>query len=64
VVVLQNRWEVEDGVGHVSRSSGLLRLEASWARISQCGLKTNGGAARMVHVASSRRLCGDEAKDG
>jgi hypothetical protein len=31
-------------VGHVSRSSGLLRVEASLARVSQSGLKTDGGA--------------------
>jgi hypothetical protein len=30
-------------VGHVSRSSGLLRVEASLARVSQSGLKTAGG---------------------
>jgi hypothetical protein len=30
-------------VGHVSRSSGLLCMEASRARVSQCGLKTGGG---------------------
>jgi hypothetical protein len=31
-------------MGHVSRSSGLLRVEASLTRISQSGLKTGGGA--------------------
>jgi hypothetical protein len=31
-------------VGHASRSSGLLRLEASHARVSQSGLKTGRGA--------------------
>jgi hypothetical protein len=31
-------------VGHASRSSGLLRVEASLARIFQSGLKTSGGA--------------------
>jgi hypothetical protein len=33
----------EVGVGHVSRSSGLLGVEASLARVSQSGLKTGGG---------------------
>jgi hypothetical protein len=33
-VASQNRWEDEDGAGHASRSSGLLRLEASRARVS------------------------------
>jgi hypothetical protein len=51
-------------VGHVLRSCSLLHLEASWARISQSSLKTGGGVARMVHVASSSRSRGDEAEDG
>jgi hypothetical protein len=42
-VVPQNRRR-EVGVGHVSRSSGVLRVEASLARISQSGMKTGGGA--------------------
>jgi hypothetical protein len=63
LVAPQNRWEDEDGAGHASRSSGLLHLKASQARVSQSSLKTGGDATRMVHVASSRRLHGDEAKD-
>jgi hypothetical protein len=63
-VVPQNRWEDVDGMGHTSRSSGLLHLEASWARVSQCGLKTGRGMAWMVHVASSWTSHGDEAEDG
>jgi hypothetical protein len=45
-------------VGHASRSSGLLRVEASLARVSQSGLKTGGcamtGGARstITEVAS------------
>jgi hypothetical protein len=31
-------------MGHASRSGGLFRLEASRARVSQSGLKTNEGA--------------------
>jgi hypothetical protein len=31
-------------VRHASRSSGLLRVEASLARVSQSGLKIGGGA--------------------
>jgi hypothetical protein len=34
----------EVGAGHASRSSGLLVMEASLARVSQSGLKTGGGA--------------------
>jgi hypothetical protein len=41
-VAPQNRWEDEDGAGHTSRSSSLLHLEVSWARISQSSLKTGG----------------------
>jgi hypothetical protein len=42
LVAPQNRWK-EIGVGHVLRSSGLLAMEASPARVSQSGLKTGGG---------------------
>jgi hypothetical protein len=63
-VAPQNRREDKDNVGCVLRSSGLLRVEASRARVSQSGLKTGGGATRMVHMASSRRLRGSEAEDG
>lgn len=61
-VASQNRREDEDGAGHASKSSGLLRAEASRARVSQSGLKTGRGAARVVHVAPSRRSRGSEAE--
>jgi hypothetical protein len=32
------------GAGHAPRSSSLLHMEASLARVSQSGLKTGGGA--------------------
>jgi hypothetical protein len=51
-------------VGHASRSSGLLRLKVSRVRVFQSSLKTDGGATWMVHVASSQRSHGEEAKDG
>jgi hypothetical protein len=41
-VAPQNR-QREVSAGHVSRSSGLLGVEASLARVSQSGLKTGGG---------------------
>jgi hypothetical protein len=47
-----------DGMGHASRSSSLLRVEASLAKVSQSGLKTGGdmtaGGARgtIAEVAS------------
>jgi hypothetical protein len=45
-------------VGHASRSSGLLHVEASLARVFQFGLKTGGGVTTggargtIVEVAS------------
>jgi hypothetical protein len=45
-------------VGHASRSSGLLYVETSQARVSQSGLRTGGGAmtgdarGTIVEVAS------------
>jgi hypothetical protein len=41
-VAPQNRRR-DDGVGHASRSGGLLRLEVSHVRVSHFGLKTSGG---------------------
>jgi hypothetical protein len=64
LVAPQNRQEDEDDVGHTSRSSGLLHLKASRARVSQSSLKTGEGATQMVHVALSWRSLGDEAEDG
>jgi hypothetical protein len=64
LVAPQNRRDDEDGVGHASRSSGLLHLEASQARVSQSNLKTSKGTAWLVYMASWRRSCGDTAKDG
>jgi hypothetical protein len=43
LVAPQNRRR-EVGVGHASRSSSLLGVEASLARVSQSGLKTGRGA--------------------
>jgi hypothetical protein len=42
-VAPQNRRR-EVGVGHGSRSSGLLCVEANLTKVSQPGLKTDGGA--------------------
>jgi hypothetical protein len=42
-VAPQNRWK-EVGAGHALRSSSLLRVEASLARVLQSGLKTGEGA--------------------
>jgi hypothetical protein len=62
-VVPQNRRE-DDDAGHASRSSGLLHLEVSWARISQFASKLVEERRRAVHMASSRRTHEDEAEDG
>jgi hypothetical protein len=51
-------------VGHASRSSDLLCLEVSQARVSQSSVKTGRGVVWMAHMASSRRSHGDEAEDG
>jgi hypothetical protein len=51
-------------VRHASRSRDLLHVEVSQARFYQSGLKTGGGAARMVHVASLLRLHRVETEDG
>jgi hypothetical protein len=48
----------------VSRSSGLIHMEASLARVFQSGLKTGGGMMRVVHVAPSRRLRWRQVEDG
>jgi hypothetical protein len=42
-VAPQHRWR-EVGVGHTSRSSGLLHMKASLDMVFQSGLKTGGGA--------------------
>jgi hypothetical protein len=42
-VALQNRRR-EVGVGYMSRSSSLLGVEVSLARVSETGLKTSRGA--------------------
>jgi hypothetical protein len=50
--------------GHASTSGGLLRREVTQARVSQSCLKTTKERWRVVHVASSWRSRGSEAKDG
>jgi hypothetical protein len=58
LVVPQNQRRKVDA-GHASRSSDLLRVEASRARISQSGLKTSGGA-----MAGGARLRRSQVEDG
>jgi hypothetical protein len=63
LVTPQNRRE-EDGMGHVSRLSGLLRLEGNRARVFQFASKLVEARRWVVHVATSRRSHEDEAEDG
>jgi hypothetical protein len=51
-------------VGHVSRSSGLLRVKISRSRVFKFASKLTEERRRVVHVASSWRSCKDEVKDG
>jgi hypothetical protein len=62
-VASENEWR-EVGVRHASRSSGLLHVEASLARVFQSGLKTDeaattdgarGTIAEVASEASCRR---------
>jgi hypothetical protein len=62
--VSQNWCENKDGVGHASRSNGLLCVEASWARVSQFALKLAKARWWVVHMAPSRRLRWDQVEDG
>jgi hypothetical protein len=53
-VVPQNQRVDVDGTGQALRSSVLLDVEASQAKVFQSDRKTGGGSAWMMHVASSR----------
>jgi hypothetical protein len=53
-----------DDAGHASRSSGLLRLEASQDRVSQFASKLVEERRWVVHVALSQMSRDDEAEDG
>jgi hypothetical protein len=64
LVAPQNWQEDEDDVGHASRSSSLLHVEASRARVPQFASKLVEARWWVVHVAPSRRLRGDEVEDG
>jgi hypothetical protein len=50
-------------MGHTSRCSSLLHVQASRTWVSQPDLKTGGGAAQMVHMALSWRLRRVETED-
>jgi hypothetical protein len=55
---------MEVGAGHVSRSSGLLRVEASRGRVSQFTSKLAEAQRRVVHVTLSRKLRQSQVEDG
>jgi hypothetical protein len=46
-------------VGHVSRSSGLLCVEVSLARVFQSGLKTDGGTT----ISGARGIIAEVASE-
>jgi hypothetical protein len=50
-------------VGYASRSGTLLRLKANHTRVSQSGLKTDGGVTAGGDVAPSQRLRQDQVED-
>jgi hypothetical protein len=50
-------------MGHALRTSRLLHVEVSQARVFQFTLKISGGMAWMVYVTSSRRLHRGQVKD-
>jgi hypothetical protein len=62
-VAPQNRRR-EVGMGHASRSIGLLHVEVNRARVFQFASKLAEARQYVVHVVSSRRLGRDEAEDG
>jgi hypothetical protein len=51
-------------VGHMSRSSVLLRVQASLARVFQSDLKTGGGAATGGARGTIQRLHRRQVEDG
>jgi hypothetical protein len=57
-VAPQNQWREVDA-GHASRSGGLLRVEASLARVFQFDLKTSGAAT----MGSARGTIADVASE-
>jgi spermidine synthase len=59
----QNQQEDGESAGHASRSNSLLHVKVNRTRVFQSDLKTDGGAAWMVRVASSLQLHRVEAKD-
>jgi hypothetical protein len=53
-----------NGVVHASRYSGLLGMEASWARIFQFASKLVEARRRVAHVTPSWRSREDQVEDG
>jgi hypothetical protein len=62
-LVPQNRRR-EVGTRHASRSSGLLRVEASRARIFNLTSRLAEARRRMLHVAPSQKLRRSQVEDG
>jgi hypothetical protein len=51
-------------VGHMLRSSGLLHVEASQARVFQSASRLAEARQRVMHVTPSQRLCRVQVEDG
>jgi hypothetical protein len=51
-------------VGHASRSSGLLCVEARLARVFSLTSRLAEVRRRVMHVAPSQRLCQSQVEDG
>jgi hypothetical protein len=64
LVAPKNLREHEDGVGHASRSSGLLHVKATQASVSQFASKLVEARRRVVHVAPSQRSRKNQVEDG
>jgi hypothetical protein len=64
LVAPKNLREYEDGVGHASRSSSLLHVKATQARVFQFASKLAEARQRVVHVAPSRRSRENKIEDG
>jgi hypothetical protein len=62
-VAPQNRWR-EVSAGHASRSSGLLHVEASLARVFQSSLKTGGGATTGGACGTIAEVTSKQVEDG
>jgi hypothetical protein len=62
--IASQNWQGDDSAGHMSRSNGLLLLQASRARIFQFASKLAEERRRVLDMTSLRRPREDEVEDG